>query len=64
MKEETNLSYLSAFYYTGAVLLILTAVFAGMSQSWWVAGACFIFGSVLFGYRAMGNRKRDIPPSH
>jgi Na+/H+-translocating membrane pyrophosphatase len=64
MKEETDLSYLSAFYYTAAVLLILMSVFAAMSQSWWMAGACFILGSVLFGYRARGTGKQDGPPSH
>ena len=52
MKEETDLSYLSAFYYVGAVLLILTSVFAAISGNWGMAGTCFILGSVLFGYRA------------
>ena len=54
MKDETNLSYLSAFYYTAAVLLLLTAVFAAASHSWGMAVGCFIFGSVLFGYRVLG----------
>jgi hypothetical protein len=34
MTEETDLSYLSAFYYTATVLFILTAVFAALSHSW------------------------------
>ena len=58
MQDETNLSYLSAFYYTAAVLLILTGVFAAVSHSWWMAAACFFSGSVLFGYRIFGSRGR------
>jgi|GraSoiStandDraft_25_1057303.scaffolds.fasta_scaffold14237_7 Na+/H+-translocating membrane pyrophosphatase len=54
MKEATDLSYLSALYYTAAVLLILTAVFAAVSKSWWMAGVCFILGSVLLGYLVRG----------
>jgi len=59
MKDETDLSYLSAFYYTAAVLLLLTSVFAAVSQSWGMAAACFILGSVLFSYRLLGSKKRN-----
>lgn len=59
MKEETNLSYLSAFYYVAAVLLILTAAFAAMSGNWGIAAACFILGSVLFGYRTWSSKRPD-----
>jgi hypothetical protein len=58
MKDETDLSYLSAFYYTAAFLLILTAVFAALSHSWGMAAMCFISGIVLFGYRALISRKQ------
>jgi hypothetical protein len=34
MREETNLSYLTAFYYTAAALLLLTTVFAALNHSW------------------------------
>ena len=59
MKEETDLSYLSAFYYTAAVLLLLTGVFAAVSRSWGMATACFILGSVLFSYRLRGSKKQE-----
>jgi len=52
MREETNLSYLTAFYYTAAALLLLTTVFAALNHSWGVAIGSFILGSVLFGYLA------------
>ena len=57
MKEETNVSYLSAFYYTGAGLLMLTGVFAGLSHSWVMAAGSFILGVVLFGYRRVATKK-------
>jgi hypothetical protein len=57
MKDETDLSYLSAFYYTAAVLLLLTAVFAALSHSWGMAATCFISGSVLFSYRVLRPKK-------
>jgi hypothetical protein len=56
MKGETDLSYLSAFYYTAAVLLLLTSVFAAFSRSWGMAGVCFILGSVLFSYRILTSK--------
>lgn len=56
MKGETDLSYLSAFYYTGAFLLLVTSVFAAISHSWGMAAACFILGSVLFGYRILASK--------
>ena len=41
MKQETDVSCLSAFYYTGAVFL--TGVFAGLSHSWGMAaGSSFL----------------------
>ena len=58
MKGETNVSYLSAFYYTAAVLLLLTSVFAAFSRSWGMAAICFILGSVLFSYRILASRTR------
>ncbi len=41
MKDESELSYLSAFYYIAAVLFILTGVFAAPSHSWGMAAAYF-----------------------
>jgi hypothetical protein len=58
VKGETDLSYLSAFYYTAAVLLLLTSVFAAVSHSWAMAAGCFIFGSVLFSYRVLASKTR------
>ena len=58
MKDATDLSYLSALYYTAAVLLILTAVFATLSKNSGIAGVCFILGSVLLGYRVRGSKER------
>lgn len=58
MKDETDVSYLSAFYYTAAVLLLLTSVFAAVSHSWKMAAMCFILGSVLFSYRLVGSKKQ------
>jgi len=59
MKDTKDLSYLTALYYTAAVLLILTAVFATVSKSWAMAGICFILGSVLLGYLLRGSKKRE-----
>jgi hypothetical protein len=59
MKDSRDLSYLTALYYTAAVLLILTAVFATVSKSWGMAGICFILGSVLLGYLVRGSKKRE-----
>jgi hypothetical protein len=56
MKGETDLSYLSAFYYTAAVLLLITSVFAAFSHSWGMAATCFILGSVLISYRLRGSK--------
>lgn len=58
MKEETDLSYLSVFYYTSAVLLLLTSLFAGLSRSWGMAAITFILGSVLFGYRLVVSKSQ------
>ena len=51
LNDDTDLSYLSAFYYTAATLLVLTGVFAALNHSWGMAGLCLILGMVLFGYR-------------
>jgi hypothetical protein len=59
MKGETDLSYLSAFYYTAAVLLLLTSVFAAFSRSWGMAAISFILGSVLFSYRVLAGRTHE-----
>jgi hypothetical protein len=59
MKDESDLSYLSAFYYTAAVLLILTRMFAALSNSWGMTAACFISGSVLFSYRLLASKKQN-----
>jgi len=59
MKDSRDLSYLTALYYTAAVLLILTAVFAAVSKSWRMAGVCFILGSVLLGYLVRASKKRE-----
>ena len=56
MKGETDLSYLSAFHYTGAFLLLVTGVFAAISRSWGMAATCFILGSVLFSYRILASK--------
>jgi hypothetical protein len=59
MTDAKDLSYLTALYYTAAVLLILTAVFAAVSKSWGMAGTCFILGSVLLGYLVRGSKERE-----
>jgi hypothetical protein len=59
MKDDTDLSYLSAFYYTAAVLLILTAVFAALSHSWGMAATWFILGIVLFGYHVLTSKRPE-----
>lgn len=58
MPDETDLSYLSAFYYTAAVLLLLTGMFAAVSHNWGIATMCFILGSVLFSYRVLASKTR------
>jgi len=57
MKTQTDLSYLSAFYYTTAALLILTGVFAALSHSWGMAALWFVLGSVLFSYLVARSKK-------
>jgi len=57
MKDENDLSYLSAMYCTAAVLFLLTAVFAALRHSGGMAAACFILGIILFGYRARTSKK-------
>ena len=59
MKGETDLSYLSAFYYTAGALLLITSVFAAVSHSWGMAAICFILGCVLFSYRVLGSKTRQ-----
>jgi len=59
MNSEADLSYLSAFYYTAAVLLLLTSVFAAFSRSWGMSAICFILGSVLFSYRVLAGKKKN-----
>jgi hypothetical protein len=56
MTDAKDLSYLTALYYTAAVLLILTAVFAAVSKSWGMAGVCLILGSTLLGYVVRGSK--------
>lgn len=51
MKGESNVSYLSAMYYTAAFLLVLTGVFAALSRSYGVAAVWFILGLGLFAFR-------------
>ncbi len=58
MKDENELSYLSAFYYTAAVLLILTGVFAAPRHSWGMAGVCFVSGTVRFSYLLVSSKKQ------
>jgi len=59
MKGEKDLSYLSAMYYTAAVLFFLTAVFSALSHSWEMAGVWFSLGAVLFGYRFVTSKKPE-----
>jgi hypothetical protein len=59
MTDAKDLSYLTALYYTAAVLLILTAVFAAVSKSWGMSGMCFILGSVLLGYLWRGSKDQE-----
>ena len=59
MTDAKDLSYLPVLYYTTAVLLILTAVFAAVSKSWGMAGVCLILGSTLLGYVVGGPKKRE-----
>ena len=59
MTNAKDLSYLTVLYYTAAVLLILTAVFAAVSKSWGMAGVCLILGSTLLGYLVRGPKNRE-----
>ena len=51
MKGETDFSYLSAMYYTAAVLLVLTGVFAILAHSFGMAAIWFVLGIGLFTIR-------------
>jgi hypothetical protein len=59
MKQETDLSYLSAMYYTAAALLVLTAAFAGLSHNYVLAAVWFLLGAGIFAFRLVTSRKRD-----
>ncbi len=59
MKEENDLSYLSAMYYTAAVLLLLTAVFSALSHNWAMAAVWFLLGVALFVYRLVTSREPE-----
>jgi len=59
VKDDSEVSYLSAFYYTAAVLLFLTGLFASLSHSWGMAAACLVSGSVLFSYRVLASKKQN-----
>lgn len=59
MTTETDVSYLSAMYYTAAVLLMLTAVFSALSHSGGIAAIWFILGAGLFVYRLRSSRQQQ-----
>jgi len=59
MKGETNVSYLSAMYYTAAFLLVLTGVFAALSRSYGMATVWFILGIGLFAFRLFTSNTPD-----
>jgi hypothetical protein len=56
MKNETNVSYLAAMYYTAAFLLALTGVFAALSHSYAMAAVWFILGLGLFTFRLFSSK--------
>lgn len=53
MKGETNVSYLSAMYYTAAFLLVVTGVFAALSHSYRMAAVWLVLGIGLFAFRLL-----------
>jgi hypothetical protein len=59
MKDDKDLSYMSAMYYTAAALFLLTAVFSALSRSWAMTGVWFSLGAVLFGYRFLTSKKTE-----
>jgi hypothetical protein len=56
MKGETDVSYLSAMFYTAAVLLVLAGVFAAVSRNYGMAGVWFVLGIAIFAYRWFTSR--------
>jgi len=59
-KGETDLSYLSAFYYNSAVLLLITSVFAALSHSWGMAATCFIWEAFSISYRVRARKNAPV----
>lgn len=59
MKGETDLSYLSAMYYTAAVLLVLTGAFATMAHSFGMAAIWSFLGFGLFAIRFFRSKKPE-----
>lgn len=57
MKQETEVSYLSAMYYTAAVLLVLSAVFSLVGHNYKWAALWFTLGAGFFLFRLVTSRK-------
>jgi len=59
MKGETDLSYLSAMFYTAAVLLALAGVFAAVDHNYGMAGVWFLMGIAIFAYRWFTSKAQE-----
>ncbi len=59
MKAETNISYLSAMYYTAGVLLILTALFSALGHDWALAAVWFALGIAIFAIHRVTSKKEE-----
>jgi hypothetical protein len=57
MTQETEVSYLSAMYYTAGALLILSAVFSLVGHNYRWAALWFTLGAGLFVFRLVTSRK-------
>jgi hypothetical protein len=59
MKKETDVSYLSAMYYTAAALLVLSALFSALGHNYTLAAVWFLLGAGLFAFQLASSRKHD-----
>lgn len=59
MQNETEASYLSAMYYTAAVLLVFSAIFSAAGHNYRLAALWFSLGAGFFLFRLVTSRKPD-----
>ena len=58
-KKETDLSYLSAMYYTAAALLLVCALFSALTHDYRLSILWLILGIGLFAYRLRSSKKNQ-----